>query len=173
MSEFCFYLISWEQIVGFWWNFEYAVLWLTHEIFLNFSTELWPLIDVKISIFLNIFRNNEWILIKLCLCIDIMYMIPMLWLIHIISPNFSTELWPLIDFRILFMLNILWNKGWIWPKSGRYIDTFLYQNMRNSKNKHSGGVSCSSYNAFILFWIEIPVTKQCRPWSDAASAVFT
>ena len=43
---------------------------LTHEIFPNFSTGLWPLIDVKISIFLNIFRNNEWILIKFCLCID-------------------------------------------------------------------------------------------------------
>ena len=31
----------------------------------------WHLIDVKISIFLNNFRNNEWILIKFCLCIDI------------------------------------------------------------------------------------------------------
>ena len=49
----------------------YAVLLLTHGIFPNFSTELWPLIDVKISIFLNIFGNNEWILIKICLCIDI------------------------------------------------------------------------------------------------------
>ena len=71
MSELCFHLISWEQIDGFWWNFVYAVLCLTHEIFPDFSTELWPLIDVKISIFLNIFRNNEWILIKFCLCIDI------------------------------------------------------------------------------------------------------
>ena len=42
-------------------KFVYAVLWLTHEIFPDFSTELWALIDVKISIFLNIFRNNEWI----------------------------------------------------------------------------------------------------------------
>ena len=33
-----------------------------HKIFPKFSTELWPLIEVKISIFLNIFRNNEWIL---------------------------------------------------------------------------------------------------------------
>ena len=66
MSEFCFHLISWEQIDGFWWNFVYAVVWLEHEIFLNFSTELWPLIDVKISIF----RSNEWILVKFCLCID-------------------------------------------------------------------------------------------------------
>ena len=32
---------------------------LTHEIFPNFSTELQPLMDVKISNFLNIFRNNE------------------------------------------------------------------------------------------------------------------
>ena len=49
----------------------YAVLRLKHEIVPNFSTELWSLIDVKISIFLNIFRNNEWILIKFCLRIDI------------------------------------------------------------------------------------------------------
>ena len=56
-----------RKIDEFWWNFVYAVLWLAHEIFLNFSAELWPLIDVKISIF----RNNEWILIKFCLCIDI------------------------------------------------------------------------------------------------------
>ena len=42
-----------------------------NEIFPKFSTELWPLIDVKISIFLDIFRNNEWILIKFCLSVDI------------------------------------------------------------------------------------------------------
>ena len=78
------------QIDGFWWNFVYAVLWLTHEIFSNFSTELWPLIDVKISNFLNIFSNNEWILIKFCLCIDI-YIWSIVWLIYIIFANFSTE----------------------------------------------------------------------------------
>ena len=71
MSEFCFHLISWEQIDGFWWNFVYAVLWLMLEMFLNILTELCPLIDVKISIFLNILRNNEWILINFCLCIDV------------------------------------------------------------------------------------------------------
>ena len=31
------------------------LLWLTHEISPNFSTEFWPLIDVEISIFLNIY----------------------------------------------------------------------------------------------------------------------
>ena len=60
MSEFYFHLISWEQIDGFWWNFD------------EVSIDLWPLTDVKISIF----RNNDWILIKFCLCIDIW----MLWM---------------------------------------------------------------------------------------------
>ena len=48
----------------------YAVLGLAHEIFLNISTEFWPLIDVKISIFIN----NEWVdLIKSGTYIDIFY----------------------------------------------------------------------------------------------------
>ena len=71
MSEFYFHLMSWEPVDGFWWNFVYAVLWLTHEIFVIFSTELWPLIDVEISVFLNIFRNNEWILFMHCYMIHI------------------------------------------------------------------------------------------------------
>ena len=32
---------------------------------------------------------------------------------HIIFGQFLTVLWSLIDFRILFMLNILWIKLWI------------------------------------------------------------
>ena len=47
------------------------ILCMQYEIFPNFSIELWHLIDVKISIFLNIFKNSESILIKICLCIDI------------------------------------------------------------------------------------------------------
>ena len=39
------------------------------------TTELWPLIDVKMCFFLNIFRTKGWILIKFCVWIDI-YMIP-------------------------------------------------------------------------------------------------
>ena len=126
MSEFCFHLISWEKIDGFWWNSVYAVLWLAHEIFLNFSIELWPLIGVKISIF----RNNEWILLKFCLCIDIC---SMLWLIHIIFPNFSTELLPLIDFRIMFMLNILWNNWWIWSNLVVIFDFFYAKTWATTK----------------------------------------
>ena len=124
----------------------YAVVWLTHTIFPNFSTL--PLIDVKISNFLNIFRSNEWILIN---CVYVLiYICSMLWLIHIIFPNFSTELWPLIDFRIMFKLNILWNNLWIWSN---LVDTliFICQNMRNNRTKNSGGVSCSACNAFISY----------------------
>ena len=120
MSEFCIHLIYWEQIDAFWWNFVYAVLWRTHEIFPNFSTELWPLIHFNISFFLNIFRNDEWILITFGLPFDIR---SMLRLIHVIFPNFSTELCPLIDLRILFMLDILWINWWIWSN---LIDTLIF-----------------------------------------------
>ena len=132
MSDF-FPLISWEQIDGFRWNFVYAVVWLTHKIFPNFSTLL--LIDVKISIFLNIFRSNEWILIN---CVyALIYICSMLWLIHTIFPNFSTELWPLID-------NL-----WIWSN---LVDTliFICQNMRNNKTKYSDGLSCSACNVLLV-----------------------
>ena len=45
--------------------------------FPKFSTELWPLIDVKISIILNIFRNNEWILIK--------FVYALIYIIHVVT----------------------------------------------------------------------------------------
>ena len=41
------------------------------------------------------------------------YIWTMLWLIHIVFPNFSTELRPLIDFRIVYA-HIFWNNWWIW-----------------------------------------------------------
>ena len=37
----------------------------------------------------------------------------MLYLMHVIFGQFLTELWPLIDVRILFMFNILWIDLWI------------------------------------------------------------
>ena len=37
----------------------------------------------------------------------------MLSLMHNIFGQILTELWPLIDVRILFMLNILWINLWI------------------------------------------------------------
>ena len=41
---------------------------------------------------------------------------------HIIFGQFLTELWPLIDVRILFMLNILWINLWISTKCCIFID---------------------------------------------------
>ena len=37
----------------------------------------------------------------------------MLFLMHIIFGQFLTELWPLSDVRILFLLRILWINLWI------------------------------------------------------------
>ena len=58
-------------------TFEYAFimkrsrLGLLAVIFRLFVTELWPLIDVRISFPVNIFRTNEQNFIKICICIDI------------------------------------------------------------------------------------------------------
>ena len=39
--------------------------------FCKFVTELWPLIDVRISFPLNIWKITRWILTRFFLCIDI------------------------------------------------------------------------------------------------------
>ena len=97
MSEFCFHLISWEQIDGFWWHIVYAVLWLAHEIFLNFSTELWPLIDAKISIF----RNNEWILLK-------NFVYALIYVIHVVTDThyfpelFNDDPWLILELCYMY-----------------------------------------------------------------------
>ena len=85
-------------------NFVYALI-LTRSrfgllpvIFLKFVM-LWPLVDVRISFPLNIFRTNGQNSIKFCICIDIGK-------IYVIFHKFLIELWPLIDIRILFQLNI-------------------------------------------------------------------
>ena len=46
----------------------------------------------------------------------------MLFLKHVIFGWFLTELWPLIDIRILFMLNILGINYWILIKFCLHID---------------------------------------------------
>ena len=68
----------------------YAVFLLTQEIFPTVSTKLWPLSDVKISIFLNIFRNNEWILIK--------FVYALIYLIHVVT---NTHYFPELVNRIM------------------------------------------------------------------------
>ena len=42
--------ILFEQIDESWWNFVYAVLWLAHEIFLNFQQSCGPWLMLKFQI---------------------------------------------------------------------------------------------------------------------------
>ena len=56
------------------------MLYLKHIIFGQFLTELWPLINVRILLMLNILWFNVWILIKFCICIDIDKML--IWMIE-------------------------------------------------------------------------------------------
>ena len=69
-SEFHFHSISWEQIDGIRQNFAYAWILtrsrfgLLHINFCKFLTELWSLVDVRISFPLNMLRMNWWNLAK-------------------------------------------------------------------------------------------------------------
>ena len=70
--------------------------------FRSFSTELWPLIDLEIPFMLNILWINWWILIKFCKCIGIDKIKVRTITIFFFFINFSTELWSLIDVKIMF-----------------------------------------------------------------------
>ena len=82
------------------------MLFLINIIFGQFLTELWPLIDVRILLMLNILWINLWISIKFCLCIVIDKML--IWMIEqyiLFIFNRDTALdwcWNFV------MLNILW-----------------------------------------------------------------
>ena len=126
----------------------------------SFINRIMALDWCKNVFFVSIFRKNGWILIKVCICIDI-YKIHVsnacyLWSsfnkvmaldrlqfclfsiscelicgfrsnfvyaliltrcrfgwLNNIFRSFSTELWPLIDVEISFLLNILWTNWWI------------------------------------------------------------
>ena len=118
----CLCSISCELICGFLSNFVYALIltrcrfrWL-NNIFCSFTTELWPLIDVEMSFMLNIFWINWWILIKFCNLYALILTKCKWGQLQIIFRHFSTELWPLIDVRILFPFNILRTNWWILMK---------------------------------------------------------
>ena len=88
------------------------------------------------------------------------YIWSMLWLIHIIFPNFSTELWPLTDFRIMFMLNILWNNWRIWSN---LVDTLVFFYAKTcATTKISTVVGYHVVLATLLYWnIAEWVLKYC------------
>ena len=70
-------IFSWENFDGFWPKLAYAWILMTSSLgflsvyFRQFVTGLRPLNDVRISLWLNILRMKDWILTKLCICIDI------------------------------------------------------------------------------------------------------
>ena len=69
-------------------------------IFFKFVTELWPLIDVRISFPFNILRMNGQNLTKFCIHINIDKIYVGIVKLHFCK--FVTDLWPMIDVRIPF-----------------------------------------------------------------------
>ena len=79
--------------------------WMSSN-FGKFATELQPLIDVRIKFLLNILKTNRPIKTKFCIhiIIDKIYVVICK---SLFFRKFATELRPLIDIRIWFLLNIL------------------------------------------------------------------
>ena len=106
--EFCFCPISSEWIDGKWSDFDCLICLCRFESiyisFYKFTAELWPLVIIRIFWFLlNILWTNWWNLIKFCICMA--FMRSRLGLLCIDFCKFTTELWPLIIIKILFLLN--------------------------------------------------------------------
>ena len=103
--------------------------------------------------------HGPWLMLKFqffSISIEIMngfryrFVYALIFMVHVVTnTHYFPKLFNLIDFRIMFMLNIMWNNWWIWSNLVRYIDIFLCQNLCSYKNKHSGRVSYSACNAFI------------------------
>ena len=79
--------------------------WMSSN-FGKFATELRPLIDVRIEFLLNILKTNRPIKTKFCKHI-IIDKIDIGIVNYCFFCKFATELRPLIDVRIWFLLNIL------------------------------------------------------------------
>ena len=79
--------------------------WISSN-FGKFAAELRPLIDVRIKFLLNILKTNRPIKTKFCIhiIIDKIYVVICK---SFVFRKFATELRPLIDVRIWFLLNIL------------------------------------------------------------------
>ena len=83
--------------------------WMSSN-FGKFATELRPLIDVRIEFLLNILKTDRPIKTKFCIVHIIIDKTYVCYVNHCFS-QIATELLPLIDVRIWFLLNILkWNK---------------------------------------------------------------
>ena len=94
------------------------------------------------------------------------YIWSMLWPIHIIFPNFSTELWPLIDLRILFMFNILWNNWWIWPN---LLDTLIFFYTKTcATTKISTVAGYHVVLAMLFCWFCHAAAQISRKWGEGS-----
>ena len=98
-----------------------SMLFLMHIIFVNFlqsygpwSTSEFCLCSIPCELICGFHSNFVYALILTSCRFG--------WLNNIFC-SFSTELWPLIDAEILFMLNILWTNWWILIKFCKSIDT--------------------------------------------------
>ena len=80
--------------------------WMSSN-FGKFATELRPLIDVRIKFLLNIWKTNRPIKTKFCIHIIIDKINIRIVNLIFVFRKFATELRPLIDVRIWFLLNIL------------------------------------------------------------------
>ena len=90
----------------------------------KFATELLPLIDVRIEFLLNILKTYRPIKTKFCIHI-IIDKIYFGFVNHFFSRKLATELRPLIDVRIWFLLNIL--------RTNRQIETKFYIHIISEK----------------------------------------
>ena len=79
--------------------------WMSSN-FRKFAIELRPLINVRLELLLNILKTDRPIKTKFCIHI-IIYNIYVGNVNHCFFCKFATELRPLIDVRICFLLNIL------------------------------------------------------------------
>ena len=79
--------------------------WMSSN-FSKFATKLRPLIDVRIKFLLNFLKTNRLIKTKFCIhiIIDKIYVVICK---SLFFRKLATELQPLIDVRIWFLLNIL------------------------------------------------------------------
>ena len=157
MSEFCFHLIAWEKIDRFRWNLVYAILWLVHEIFLNFSSELWSLIDVKISIF----RNNEWILITFCLCINIYDPCCDYYILFSRTFHQSYDPWLILKFvyaqyLVKYLVDLI--------KSGSYIDIFYVKTCATTKISTVAGYHVVLATLLFFFYLGLVRIFLGRAW---------
>ena len=88
--------------------------WISSN-FGKFATELRPLIDVRIKFLLIILKTNRPIKTKFCIHIIIVKIYVVI-CNHCFFCKFATELQPLIDVRIWFLLNFLRMNGQIETK---------------------------------------------------------